>query len=175
MRHGVDGIVTVVPRLPRLICVIATIVCAEAAAHAQEAIYIVRHAERADRSANSPLSDAGAARARKLATMLKDAGVTHVFTSDLRRTIDTGAPLADALHTRAEQVPSGDAQALAAKITAVGLHDRVLVVGHSNTVPELLRALHVASPVTIADDEYDNLFIVVPKAAASPTLLRLKY
>ena len=54
-------------------------------------------------------------------------------------------------------------------------HDRALVVGHSNTVPELLRALKVATPITIADAEYDNLFIVVPQKDAPPLLLRLKY
>ena len=64
---------------------------------------------------------------------------------------------------------------LAARLAALGPHDRALVVGHSNTVPELLRALKVATPITIADAEYDNLFIVVPQKDAAPLLLRLKF
>ena len=42
-------------------------------------------------------------------------------------------------------------------------------------VPELLRALHIATPITIADSEFDNLFIVVAHPGRPPTLLRLKY
>jgi hypothetical protein len=51
----------------------------------------------------------------------------------------------------------------------------VLVVGHSNTVPALLVALHVDTAVAIADSDYDNLFIVVPQKEGRPVLLRLKY
>ncbi len=145
------------------------------AAFAQEAVYVVRHAEKADQSADPPLSAAGSARARKLAEMLKDAGITHVYTTNLKRTIETAAQLAAAIHVRAEQLPAADTQALAARLTALGPHDRALVVGHSNTVPELIRALRGTTPVTIADEEYDNLFIVVPQTNAAPTLLRLKY
>jgi phosphohistidine phosphatase SixA len=144
-------------------------------AAAQEAIYVVRHAERADQSTDSPLSATGTARARHLADVLKDAGITHVFTSERLRTIDTAAPTAAAIHVHANQMPAADTSALAAKISTLGAHDRALVVGHSNTVPELLRALHVAAIVTIADEEYDNLFVVVPQQNNAPTLLRLKY
>jgi hypothetical protein len=51
----------------------------------------------------------------------------------------------------------------------------VLVVGHSNTVPALLSALHVDASIEIADDDYDNLFIVVAQKEGRPVLLRLKY
>jgi phosphohistidine phosphatase SixA len=164
-----------VKRAPLLISIAALVVCCAGAAVAQEAVYVVRHAERADQSADSLLSPAGTARAGKLAMMLKSAGITHVFTSNLRRTIDTAAPLAAALQLTAQQVPSANTAALAAKISALGPHDHVLVVGHSNTVPDLLRALHVDATVTIADEEYDNLFIVVPQTNRAATLLRLKY
>ena len=149
--------------------------CGAHAAFAQEVVYVVRHAERADQSADSPLSAAGTARARKLAEMLKDAGITHVYTTDRKRTIDTAAPLAAAIHVGAQQLPAAETLALAARLAALGPHDRALVVGHSNTVPDLIRALHSNTPVTISDEEYDNLFIVVPQKNAPPTLLRLKY
>ena len=142
-------------------------------AGAQEAIYLVRHAERANQSADSPLSTAGVGRAYRLRDMLKDAGITRIFTSELRRTIETAAPLASAIHVSPQRI--GDADALAAKIAASNARDRVLVVGHSNTLPALLRALHVEPPITIADDAYDNLFIVVFRNDGRPLLLRLKY
>ena len=142
---------------------------------AQEAIYVVRHAERADQSADSALSSEGVGRSYTLRDMLKDAGITRIFTSELRRTIDTAMPLAAAAHLTPQQVPAADAAALAARVSASGPRDRVLVVGHSDTVPALLRALHVDAAVTLGDSDYDNLFIVIPQKEGRPVLLRLKY
>ena len=65
------------------------------------------------------------------------------------------AALAGALHTNSEAV--------------------ALVVGHSNTVPQLLASLGVGAKIEIGDKEYDNLFVVVPKASGPPVLLRLRY
>lgn len=165
---------TVVIRVAALLFLVAFAAPAPVAS-AQEAIYVVRHAERADQSADSPLSAEGVGRSYKLRDALKEAGVTTIFTSDLRRTIETAAPLAAATHVTARQVPAADTAALAAAIASAGPRDRVLVVGHSNTVPALLAALHVAEAVAIDDSDYDNLFIVVPQKEGRPVLLRLKY
>lgn len=142
---------------------------------AQEAIYVVRHAERADQSADSPLSTAGIGRSYMLRDLLRDARITRIFTSELRRTIETAAPLAALIKTTPQPAPANDVAGLVARIAASDIHDRVLVVGHSNTVPALLRALHADEAITIADDDYDNLFIVVPQKEGRPVLLRLKY
>jgi broad specificity phosphatase PhoE len=144
-------------------------------ARAQEAIYVVRHAERADASADSALSTEGVGRSYRLRDMLKDAGITRIFTSDLRRAIDTAAPLAAANHLTPLQVAGAGTQALVDRIAASSARDRVLVVGHSNTVPALLRALGADANVTLGDNDYDDLFIVVPQKDGRPVLLRLKY
>jgi phosphohistidine phosphatase SixA len=187
MRHGGDCIVAPVrdvndrkaaARAAIVIRAMLALLLSGQAAAAQEAIYIVRHAERADQSSDSPLSTEGVGRAYKLRDMLRSAGVTHVFTSEFRRTIDTAKPLADTLRLAARALPGApgkDVQALAATLAALAPRDRALVVGHSNTVPELLQALNVTERVTIADTEYDNLFIVVPRKDAPPTFLRLKF
>lgn len=141
----------------------------------QEAIYIVRHAERADQSGDSPLSADGEARAVRLADRLRAAGITHIYTTDLRRTVQTAMPLAATSHLTPQQLPSADVQRLGALLRRLGPRDRALVVGHSNTVPELLTLLGAEPPVTIGDAEFDNLFIVVPQKGRSPVLLRLKY
>ena len=71
---------------------------------------------------------------------------------------------------------SGDpTPALVARIRASGPDDVVVVAGHSNTVPDILKALGVTEAVSIGDDEYDNLFIVVPRGNGPPAFLRLKY
>jgi broad specificity phosphatase PhoE len=141
-------------------------------AAAQEAIYVVRHAERADQSPDSALSTEGVGRAYKLRDMLRDAGITRIFTSEFRRTIETAKPLADAIHVTPAVTPDAS---LAARIAESRPRDRVLVVGHSNTIPPLLRALGIDSPIAIRDDDYDNLFIVVPGKDGRPVLLRLKF
>jgi hypothetical protein len=51
----------------------------------------------------------------------------------------------------------------------------VLVVGHSDTVPAILRLMGHPDPVTIAHAEHDNLFVVVPHAAGPPSVVRLRY
>jgi broad specificity phosphatase PhoE len=145
------------------------------AASAQDAIFIVRHAERADASADSALSPAGEARAARLASMLRDAGITRIYTTDVTRTIQTAAPLAQTLHLTASALKAGDQDALLARIHAASAHDRILVVGHSNTVPSLLQALGVTPAIAIADTEYDNLFVVIPEPGAAPRLLRLRF
>jgi phosphohistidine phosphatase SixA len=142
-------------------------------ASAQEAIYVVRHAERADQSTDSELSTEGVGRSYRLRDMLRDAGITRIFTSPLRRAIDTAAPLAGAVHVTAQAIADDDA--LIGAVAAAGPRDRVLVVGHSNTVPALLRALHVDAAITLSEDDYDNLFIVIPQKEGRPVLLRLRY
>lgn len=142
-------------------------------------VIVVRHAERADGGATpatsavaSPdpeLSEAGKARAQKLAAMLADAGVIAIYTTEYKRTKDTAAPLAAKINVPVTVVVSRDANALAAKIKAhkTGV---VLVIGHSNTVPAIVKALG-GSVVTVADDEYDSMFFV----AANGTTTRIRF
>jgi phosphohistidine phosphatase SixA len=167
----------IVPSVNRAALAVAALalLLAPAVARAQEAIYIVRHAERLDQSPDSPLSTAGVGRAFKLRDLLRDAGITHIFTTELRRTIDTAKPLAAALEVKPQQLSGADVSTLASRLAALGDRDRALVVGHSNTVPQLLRSLEVSTPVTLADGDYDNLFIVVPTKDSAPVLLRLKF
>lgn len=148
-------------------------------AEAQPAVFIVRHAERADTAAGGApamnadpdLSDAGRARARTLAAMLKDAGITAVYATQYKRTQQTAAPLADALKLTPIIVNSSDTAGLVMQLATAG--GDALVVGHSNTVVEIARALGADTSIEIADDEYDNLFIVV--RGSPPRLIRLRY
>ncbi len=154
---------------------LALVLCAACTASAQEAIYLVRHAERADSSADSKLSDAGEARAKRLAEWLSTAHITHIYTTDLRRTIQTAMPFAATSHVSPQQSPASDTQTIRVRVAGLGPADRALIVGHSNTIPELIRAFGVTAPITIPDSEYDNIFIIIPRREAEPVLLRFKY
>jgi broad specificity phosphatase PhoE len=156
-----------------------TLVAADHAA-AQPAVFLVRHAERADTGtaaaklpgADPELSAAGHARAAALAAMLKDAKISAIFITEYRRTRDTAQPLAKALGITVAELPSNDADALVERLKAAT--GNVLVVGHSNSVPAVIKALGVTDPVTIGEQDFDNLFIV-SRGSAQTTLLRLHY
>jgi hypothetical protein len=53
------------------------------------------------------------------------------------------------------------------------LNGNALVVGHGNTIPDLVKALGITTPVTIAEDDYTEIFLV--SLADPPQLLRLHY
>lgn len=150
-----------------------------ATAAAQGTVFLVRHAERADAGKAPPpgtkadpsLSATGRARAAALADMLKDAAISAIFVTEYKRTQETAAPLAKILSLTPLTVGSGEATNLIAKVRQIA--GNVLVVGHSNTVPEVIKGLGVATEVTIGDNDYDNLFIVT--AGPPPRVVRLHY
>jgi broad specificity phosphatase PhoE len=156
-------------------------------AAAQQSIILVRHAERLTGSGDDPLSEAGRHRAERLAAMLKDAGVTHIFVSNRRGTLETAQPLARLHHLSATRMPIPAAprgnvepaelqvrSTIAAMVrlprTAV-----VLVVGHSDTIPIFLRRLGYPTAIAIPDNEFDNVFIVTPRASRAPAVVRLRF
>lgn len=149
-------------------------------ARAQSAVIVVRHAEKISET-DQRLSEAGRARAARLAALLKDAGITAIYSTDTQRAKDTAQPLADVakLPVQIYDLPASGAGTPIAKPFIARLrnehaHDVVLVVGHSNTVPAMLQALGVPGALKLASDEYDNLFVVVPTGKRA-TLVRLRY
>jgi len=149
-------------------------------ASAQQTVIFVRHAERADAGATTGamsaapadplLSAAGQARAQKLATMLRDAGIKAIYVTEFHRTQDTAKPLASVLRLDVKTVAAKDTAVLVEAIKSTHAKDVVLVIGHSNTVPDAIKALG-GPAVTIRDDEYDAIFVLNP-ATGSLTLIR---
>ena len=150
---------------------------------AQRAVFVVRHAEKQSEAnePSVPLSAAGRARAKRLAALLKNAGVTAIYSTDTVRTLATAKPLARALNITIRKYSPLDADGqtnlkpLADRLKAEHARDVVLVVGHSNTVPPLLKALGCAEDITIPSGQYDDVFTVVPRGESPPVLLRLNY
>jgi broad specificity phosphatase PhoE len=153
-------------------------------AEAQQAIFLVRHGETgAPKGSDArPLSEVGQRRAMVLATLLKDSGIKAIFTSDLERTIKTAEPIAQALRIESKplaqlgvQFKQSDVDAFVEFLRTEHRGDIVLVVGHSNTVPALLKALGHPVEIKIPETEFDNLFVLTPRADGPPTFLRLRY
>lgn len=144
-------------------------------AFAQKAIVVVRHAEKADQTADPVLSAEGTARAVALAKALRSLDVKAVYVTQYRRTALTAAPLIAASGLKAIEVHSDATPELVARMKKEHAADVVLTVGHSNSVPRILKLLGVTETVELTDTDYDNLFIVVPTGSGAPVLLRLKY
>jgi len=145
-------------------------------------VYVVRHAERDEDGSDDPgLSHAGRARAHALADTLADVAIDVVYTTQLRRTINTAAPLVTRQQPEAHiwPVESGQAEQHVASLADI-LCDRhsdqtVLVVGHSNTAPQLVSALTGQPEAEISEREYDHLYQVRLKPDDPAQVLRARY
>src|SRR5713226_9376503 len=138
---------------------------------AQRAVFVIRHAEKASNSNEPPvpLSAAGSERARRLASLLRDAGVSAIYSTDTVRTRETAEPLAKLLRleTRLYSATGSDgkvdAAPLARRFASENSADVLLVVGHSNTIAPLLSALGAKETVEIGGGDYDNVFLLIPR------------
>ena len=139
---------------------------------AQPVVVIVRHAEKAANGGNDPdLSSAGRARADAFARILKDSDITAIFTSELKRTQETAAPTATSAHVTPTVVAAKDTAALVARLHQ--LNGNALVVGHDDTIPNIIKALGINSSINIPGTDYSELLIVI--LGDKPQLLRLHY
>lgn len=142
-----------------------------APAFAQVTVILTRHAEKAATPPKDPpLTEAGKNRADLLASMLADSGATAIYVTEFQRTQLTAAPLAARVHV--EPIVLSDTQQLIQAIRA-RKSGVVVVVGHSNTVPDIIVGLG-GPKVSIADPEYNNLFVLTVGPSQS-SLLRLHY
>ena len=144
--------------MKRLVLLLSAFVVVTAAS-AEPLVVIVRHAEKAASGGNDPdLAPAGRARADALARMLKDSGVTTVFASEFKRTQETAAPTAKSTGVAPTIVPAKDIAALVSKLHQ--LKGNALVVAHSDTIPNIAKALGIDTPIQIPDDDYTELLVV---------------
>ncbi len=149
--------------------------------NAQEVIYIVRHSDppstlNLDEILDeTPLSESGQQRAKMLAERLKDAGISAVYATQARRTVETSEPLAKARGLEIRVHSYEDSDGLVRLLRSENGKDRVLVVGHWSTIPEILKALGYPEAIKIERSAYDNLFVVVPRGDQAPIVLHLHY
>ena len=123
-------------------------------------IYLVRHAEKQTDGGKDPgLTDAGMFRAEQLATWFQDKDIREIWSSDYRRSRDTAEPLLSRLGLELTLYDPRDLPALARDL--LDKRNNALVVGHSNTTPELARLLCGCVISDMDDSEYDRLIVVV--------------
>jgi broad specificity phosphatase PhoE len=145
-------------------------------------VIVIRHAEK-DTSVSTtdpPLTAAGQARAEQLAQMFGDAkNLGHmdaIYVSPALRNRLTAEPLAKRLGITAIIVPADDPKGLARTALREHRGGRVLIVGHSDTVPQIVAALSGNSAIPdIGDEEYGTMYIVTVPRIGDANLLRLHY
>lgn len=147
-----------------LICFIASLTLTACATNTSVrndyTLYLVRHAEKVPDDSNDPvLNDAGKARANKLAESLQSKSIRSIWSSDYQRTRETAAPLAKHLRLKVMTYAAGEPEKLQMQLEK--RHENALIVGHSNTIPELARILCNCEVADMEETEYDRLIVIV--------------
>lgn len=139
-------------------------------------VFVVRHAEKADLSdPDTPLSPAGEQRAQALAKSLQGERVKAVYATEFKRTQQTAQPTAKAAGVEVTVIKNADRARLLDLARAVRSGEAVLIVGHSNTVPDIVNVLSDEVVDGINENEFDRLYEVVFEADGRKRLVRSKY
>lgn len=144
-------------------------------------IIVVRHAETAQNgTADPPLSPQGRARADLLARMFGDSQLKeHVdvlYTSPDLRSRATAQPLADRLGLTPLITRQDDPRALARRMLHDHRGERILVVGHSDTLRELVAALSGVKDIApILPTQYGTMYLVTVPRVGRASLLSVNY
>ena len=139
-------------------------------------VIIVRHAEKENTlGANPSLSEVGKARAALLRRMLSESGITAIYVTEFVRTQETAQSLAQQLGLTVTQINASDVQKLVDNLLVINSGKTILVVGHSDTIPEIVNKLGGGTISPIGESELDNLFVVAVHKKGEAKVLKLKY
>lgn len=144
-------------------------------------IIFVRHAEREANGGDNPhLSEAGRRRVAELTRQLVDAdvvaGIDAIYATPFRRSQETAQPLAEALHLPINNYDAADTETVLETILKNHKGKIILVIGHSDTLPELIANLGASKKVPPIDElEYDNIYIISIPWFGKTKTIRLRY
>ncbi len=119
--------------------------------------YVMRHLQKAE-GQDPPLSAVGAGNAERLASWFGKDRPAAIYASTTRRARETAAPLAARLGLSVKEYDPRDTPGLVARAKAES--GTVLIVGHSNTVPDIVAALGGKRPEPIAHDQFGDVWTI---------------
>ena len=123
--------------------------------------FLVRHAEKVNDSRDPGLTDDGKERAYFLAEYLRSTPLASVYSTDYFRTRLTAQPSSSIRNMELSLYDAGDLKLFGQEVLKNHRSENILIVGHSNTTPQLASILCPTSEeYTIAHWEYDKLFRV---------------
>ena len=143
-------------------------------------IVVVRHAEKALGTIDDPpLAPEGEQRSERLAFIFGErTGAGHldaIYVTDTRRTQQTAAPLAAWLHLVPVVLPGADISGAAGRMLREHRGGTVLMVGHSNTMPQLILELSGKLIEPIPDEDYGEIYVLSVPRFGKTSLVRMKY
>jgi broad specificity phosphatase PhoE len=139
-------------------------------------VILIRHGERNEPTPADPdphLNTAGKARAKKLIHVVGQSDIQSVYTSHSVRARETAQPLA--AHLGLSITEMDEPLQIRSDILSNYAGKTVLVIGHSNTVPDLINQLGAGSVPAIGNSEFDTLFVVKVFSSGEASVTRLKY
>lgn len=162
------------PLATRLLCAVSltlSMLAPRAAWAEPSIIYLVRHAEKESGGKDPELTAQGQARAQNIAAILHKTGIANIFSSQYKRTMQTAHAVAQRTGVPVQAYDPAAPKHLVERVKS--LDGVVLVVGHSNTLPELVRLFGGAPGADIADNEYARLYQLIagPNGATTTVLL----
>jgi phosphohistidine phosphatase SixA len=140
-----------------LLAAAALAACTTAAEQPEPAFYVMRHLQKGT-GEDPGLTEQGRSCAARGAELLADSGIRAIFASRTRRAQETAAPTASRLGVALAAYDPRDTPGLVAQVRAQA--GSVLVVGHSNTVPEIVEGLGGARPADLSEDRYGEVWRV---------------
>jgi phosphohistidine phosphatase SixA len=136
-------------------------------------VYVVRHAEKLDKTPYSVLSPSGHARAARLRDSLMDKNIGVVFATTFQRTQETAQPLATAINKPLLIYRNNAVDSIVNVINQLP-RQNILLVGHSGNIPDIISGLTGVKVKSIGEEEYGNLYIIREKGKTKK-LVEAKY
>ncbi len=122
--------------------------------------YFVRHAEKACEDCSTcGLTPDGNLRAAALRDTLFTKGIDTIFASQCLRTQLTAKPLSLSLNKKISIYQTGQLNTFINNLRSFRSNKSILVVGHSNQIPEMVDSL-AHQHVFIGINDFDNMFVV---------------
>jgi broad specificity phosphatase PhoE len=147
-------------------------------ASAQTTVILVRHAEQIEGDDRDPsLTPDGQERARTLVHVLEGVQLDAIYSTPLKRTLETAGPVAERFGLDIVTTePTATLVSDMGRILREGHPGQtVLVVSHSNTVPAIVNELGGGPFDQLNHTEYDSLFVVYLEPGKPTQVLRLQY
>ena len=121
------------------------------------ATYVMRHLQKA--TGDDPgLSEEGRKNAQRVAAWFASERPSTIYVSATRRARETAAPLAARLGVAAKEYDPRDTPGLVDRVKAES--GIVLIVGHSNTVPDIVELLGGEKPAALAESDFGAIWRV---------------
>ena len=143
-----------------LLAVLALIAAAPAHAGPSDPVFVMRHLNTPAGQPDPELLPEGQRAAEALASWFGANRPVAIYVTDFKRSRATVAPLAAALHLTPIVYDPRDTMALTARVRLE--HGPVLVVGHSNTVPDIIQGFGGTRPAALTHEDFGDIWRVDP-------------